>query len=63
LARAQKMLDRLDHAGVDLATAVRAAVADDDVAASLLAAVLSARAAGADAEAALRAALTRMPHS
>lgn len=63
LARAQKMLDRLDHAGVDLPTAVRAAVADDEVAASLLAAVLGARAAGTDAEAALRAALTRMPHS
>jgi len=63
LARAQKMLDRLGHAGVDLPVAVRAAAADDVLAAALLAAVLQARAAGLDAESALRAALSRMPQS
>ena len=63
LARAQKMLDRLDHAGADLPSAVRAATADDALAAALLAAVLQAREAGVDAESALRMALPRLPQS
>ena len=63
LARAQKMLDRLQHAGADLPAAVEAAAGDDEVAGTLLAAVLRAREAGVDAESALRAALARVPAS
>jgi XTP/dITP diphosphohydrolase len=63
LARAQKMLDRLGHAGTDLPAAVRAAVGDDALADRLFAAVLQAREAGADAESLLRAALARLPES
>jgi XTP/dITP diphosphohydrolase len=58
LARAQKMLGRLERAGVDLA-----ALPDgegDPLAADLLRLVVRARQDGADAEAALRAALGRL---
>ncbi len=61
LARAQKMLSRLDGAGADTAAAVSAAAGEDAVGALLLAAVERARAAGVDAESALRAALARLP--
>jgi XTP/dITP diphosphohydrolase len=63
LARAQKMFDRLGHAGVDVPGAAAVAAADDELAAGLLDVVLRARAAGADAESALRAALARMPRT
>jgi XTP/dITP diphosphohydrolase len=58
LARAQKMLGRLERAGRD--DLVAAAADDDALAARLLGVVRDARATGADAEAALRAALTRL---
>jgi XTP/dITP diphosphohydrolase len=61
LARAQKMLDRLQHAAVDLPAAVGIAAGDDEIAGLLLAAVLRARETGADAESVLRAALARFP--
>jgi XTP/dITP diphosphohydrolase len=63
LARAQKMLGRLEKAGpdVDLAAAIEVAAAGDTLAAALLHAVHQARATGSDAEAALRAALGRLP--
>lgn len=63
LARAQKMLDRLGHAGADLTSAVGAAAGGDALAGHLLAAVLQAREGGADAESVLRAALARLPGS
>jgi XTP/dITP diphosphohydrolase len=63
LARAQKMLDRLDHAGVDLVAAAGTASADDALVAQLLAGVLQARRDGLDAESVLRAALARLPES
>jgi XTP/dITP diphosphohydrolase len=57
LARAQKMLDRLDTATDDDLAGL---AGDDPVAAALLAAVQRSRAAGIDAEAALRSALGRL---
>ncbi len=60
LARAQKMLGRLERAGVDVDAAVVEAAAGDELAAALLRVVVLARATGADAEAGLRAALGRM---
>ncbi|MFI7588709.1 MazG family protein [Spongisporangium articulatum] len=60
LARAQKMLGRVVKAGDDPALAVPAAAQGDEVAEALLAAVLAAREAGVDAEATLRAALSRL---
>ena len=63
LARAQKMLGRLEKAGsgVDLAEAIEVAAAGDELAAALLRAVHLARSTGSDAESALRAALGRLP--
>ena len=63
LARAQKMLGRLEKAGtpVDLDAAIVVAAAGDDLAEALLRSVLTARTTGADAEADLRAALARLP--
>ena len=61
LARAQKMLSRLDHAGADLELAVSRACDGDLIAASLLRAVLAARSDDTDAESSLRAALSRLP--
>jgi XTP/dITP diphosphohydrolase len=63
LARAGKMLDRLSHAGADLPAAVATAAAGDELAAALLGAVLQARDAGVDPEAALRTTLARLPAS
>lgn len=63
LARAQKMLDRLAHAGVDRGAAVVTAAGDDALAARLLDAVLQACHDGTDAESALRSALARLPES
>lgn len=62
LARAQKMLGRLEKSGteVDLDAAIDAAAGDDDLAGALLRAVHAARLAGTDAEAQLRAALARL---
>jgi XTP/dITP diphosphohydrolase len=60
LARAQKMLGRLERHDLDADAAVARAAAGDEVVAALLAAVRSARARGDDAEAALRAALARL---
>jgi XTP/dITP diphosphohydrolase len=60
LARAQKMLGRLERAGADPAGAIAQAAGDDALAAALLAAVVRARATGQDAESALRAALGRL---
>jgi XTP/dITP diphosphohydrolase len=67
LARAQKMLGRLEQAGgpggsVDLEAAIDQASGPDPIAAALLRAVLLARSAGRDAEAQLRAALARLPN-
>jgi XTP/dITP diphosphohydrolase len=63
LARAQKMLGRLEKAGsdADLDAAIAAAAAGDELAATLLSAVRTARNTGVDAEAQLRAALARLP--
>jgi XTP/dITP diphosphohydrolase len=63
LARAQKMLGRLEKAGtdVDLEAAILVAAAGDELAEALLRAVRTARVTGADAEAQLRAALARLP--
>lgn len=61
LARAQKMLSRLDDRGTDPDTAVVGAAGGDEVTATLLRAVLRARAAGEDAESLLRSALGRLP--
>ncbi|HET9655508.1 MAG TPA: MazG family protein [Kineosporiaceae bacterium] len=61
LARGQKMLDRLGHAGRDLSAAATAAADGDALVTRLLDALLQARAAGVDAESALRAALARLP--
>lgn len=61
LARAQKMFDRLSHAGADLPAAARTAAGDDPLAAHLLDAVLQAGDTGADAESVLRTALARLP--
>ncbi len=61
LARAQKMLSRIERGGSSLDQAVTAAAAGDAVAATLLGAVLEAREAGQDPEAVLRAALGRLP--
>jgi XTP/dITP diphosphohydrolase len=60
LARAQKMLGRLERAGADVDAALERAAAGDDVVRALLRAVREARGRGDDAEAALRAALTRL---
>jgi hypothetical protein len=64
LARAQKMLGRLEKSGsdADLDAALATAAAGDPLAASLLQAVRTARATGADAESQLRAALLRLPN-
>jgi XTP/dITP diphosphohydrolase len=59
LARAQKMLGRLERSGADLDDAVARAAQGDDTVAALLHAVLATRLRGDDAEAVLRAALTR----
>ncbi len=59
LARAQKMLSRLDRAGLDAEQAVAQAAGADRVAAILLGAVLEARHTGLDAESSLRAARAR----
>jgi XTP/dITP diphosphohydrolase len=61
LARAQKMLDRLDRVDGDLSEAVAGAVTGDEVSADLLAVVQRCRRAGLDAEATLRVALSRLP--
>ena len=61
LARAQKMLGRLEKAGADPEAAIETAAGGDALAASLLRAVLTARSTGTDAEAQLRAALSRLP--
>ena len=61
LARAQKVMARLERTG-SLDAAVRAA-AVDDLSATLLAAVLRAHRDGLDAEAALRAAVARLAGS
>jgi len=60
LARAQKMLGRLEREGADLDAAVERAAAGDDAVAALLRGVLATRRRGDDAEAALRAALARL---
>jgi len=61
LARAQKMLARLERAGVpSVAAAVAAAAEQDGVGGTLLATVDTARRQGVDAEAALRSILTRL---
>jgi XTP/dITP diphosphohydrolase len=64
LARAQKMLGRLEKAGsdLDLDAAIAAAAGADELAATLLHAVRTARATGVDAESQLRAALLRLPN-
>jgi XTP/dITP diphosphohydrolase len=69
LARAQKMLDRLERAGGDgtpgtaeLGAAIEQASGPDALANALLRAVLQARISGLDAEAHLRAALARLPN-
>ena len=63
LARAQKMLGRLEKtdSDLDLDQAISTAAAGDEVAVILLQAVRTARAAGVDAESQLRAALARLP--
>jgi XTP/dITP diphosphohydrolase len=61
LARAQKMLGRLEAAGADLTAAVRTATAGDALAETLLLTVRAALAGGDDAESRLRAALARLP--
>lgn len=63
LARAQKMLDRLDRVDGDLSTAMAEAAAGDEVSADLLAVVQRCRRAGVDAEATLRVALSRLSTS
>jgi XTP/dITP diphosphohydrolase len=60
LARAQKMLGRLERSEADVATAVARAAGGDDVVTALLHSVLAARVRGDDAEAVLRAALARL---
>jgi XTP/dITP diphosphohydrolase len=60
LARAAKMLGRLDRAGRLDPAAVEAAAADDPWARELLDVLLRAHGAGVDAEGSLRAALTRL---
>jgi XTP/dITP diphosphohydrolase len=64
LAKAQKMLSRLERAGadVDLDAAIKAAAAGDELSVSMLTAVLAALRTGQDAEAALRSALARLPN-
>jgi NTP pyrophosphatase (non-canonical NTP hydrolase) len=64
LARAQKMLGRLQKTGsdVDLDAALAVAADGDELAATLLHAVRTARATGVDAESQLRAALRRLPN-
>ena len=63
LARAQKMLGRLEKAGTDadLDAAILVAANGDSLAETLLRTVRTARRTGADAEADLRAALGRLP--
>jgi XTP/dITP diphosphohydrolase len=63
LARAQKMLSRLQRAGSesDLAAAISTAAAGDALAENLLTAVRAALRDGLDAEAALRSSLARLP--
>jgi XTP/dITP diphosphohydrolase len=63
LARAQKMLDRLARTGRDLTSAIATAADGDELAVTLLTAVLQARRSGRDGESALRAALGRLPAS
>ena len=60
LARAQKMLGRLERTGADVDAALDRAAGGDDVVRTLLRAVREARGRGDDAEAALRAALARL---
>jgi XTP/dITP diphosphohydrolase len=60
LARAATMRGRLDRSGVELAPAMHAATAGDEVAGALLDVVRQARDVGVDAESALRAALGRL---
>lgn len=61
LARAQKMIGRLERAGADVDAVLTRASSGDELAAALLRVVVLARADGQDAEAALRAALGRIP--
>jgi XTP/dITP diphosphohydrolase len=60
LARAQKMLGRLERDDADPVAAIGTAAGGDDVVLALLTAVLAARTRGDDAEAVLRAALGRL---
>ena len=60
LARAHKMLGRLERIGADVDAALDRAAGGDDVVRALLRAVRDARARGDDAEAALRASLARL---
>ena len=64
LARAQKMLSRLQRAGtdLDLDAAIKTASAGDELAGNLLVAVRQALREGSDAEAQLRASLARLPN-
>jgi MazG family protein len=61
LARAQKMLGRLQKNAADVPAAITAAAAGDELASSLLELARQAREAGVDAEATLREALSRLP--
>jgi XTP/dITP diphosphohydrolase len=64
LARAQKMLGRLERSGspVDLDAAIATAAAGDELTATLFRAVRTARIKGLDAESQLRSALVRLPN-
>jgi XTP/dITP diphosphohydrolase len=62
LARAQKMLGRLQRRDVDLDAAIAAAAAGDELTGQVLRVVLAGREAGVDVEAQLRAALGRLPN-
>jgi XTP/dITP diphosphohydrolase len=60
LARGRKMLDRLERAGVDPEQVLAEVRSQDELTADLLAVVQRGRVVGVDAEAALRAALSRL---
>jgi XTP/dITP diphosphohydrolase len=64
LARAQKMLGRLERSGspIDLDAVIETAAAGDELTATLLRAVRTARIKGLDAESQLRSALVRLPN-
>jgi XTP/dITP diphosphohydrolase len=61
LAKAQKMLGRLQKSSADLPSAIAAAAGGDELTSSLISSVLRARNEGVDAESALREALSRLP--